>query len=153
MFLYGLLSLDKSLPKRRRLGRADTLAAEPNLDPDGLAGAWRFYDAQVPFVERLVIENAIDAAANGALILNHARATGYLRDGARVIGATVEDRIGGTTPAPRARVTANATGPWPGETRAPVPPGPRPLARRTQGTPLAVPVAPPRSHALFPTSD
>src|SRR5258708_16086437 len=113
MFLYGLLSLDKSLPKRRRLGRADTLAAEPNLDPDGLSGSWRFYDAQVPFVERLVVENAIDAAAHGAFVLNHARATGYVRDadGRRVIGARIHDEIGDRDLEIRARYTVNATGP------------------------------------------
>src|SRR4029079_9235288 len=80
MFLYDLLSLDKSLPKRKRLGRADALAAEPNLDPDGLGGAWRFYDAQVPFVERLVVENAIEAPAHRAPVPNHPPARGSLRD-------------------------------------------------------------------------
>jgi glycerol-3-phosphate dehydrogenase len=48
MQLYDALSLDKTLPKRKWLGREETLAAEPALDPDGLTGAWRFYDAQVP---------------------------------------------------------------------------------------------------------
>jgi len=56
MQLYDALSLDKTLPKRKWLGREETLAAEPALDPDGLTGAWRFYDAQVPLVERLVID-------------------------------------------------------------------------------------------------
>ncbi len=153
MFLYDLLSLDKSLPKRKRLGRAETLAAESNLDPDGLSGAWRFYDAQVPFVERLVVENAIDAAANGAVILNHARATGYLRDGARVIGASVEDRIGGTTLPVRARITVNATGPWLDETLAPLRPGRRPVLRLTKGTHLVVPRATERAHVLFAKRD
>src|SRR5207237_1007551 len=59
MQLYDWLSLDKSLPKRKYLDRAATLAAEPNLKPDGLTGAWRFYDAQVPLVERLVVENVV----------------------------------------------------------------------------------------------
>src|SRR5207237_4335599 len=54
MQLYDWLSLDKTLPKRKYLDGAETLAAEPNLKPDGLTGAWRFYDAQVPLVERLV---------------------------------------------------------------------------------------------------
>lgn len=153
MFLYDLLSLDKSLPKRARLGRADALAAEPNLDPDGLAGAWRFYDAQVPFVERLVIENALDAAAHGALILNHARATGYLRDGARVAGAVVEDRIGGGTLDIRARLTVNATGPWLDETLVPLRPGARPVLRLTKGTHLVVPNATEQAHVLFAKRD
>src|SRR5207237_350664 len=58
MQLYDLLSLDKSLPKRQHLDRSATLAAEPSLEPDGLAGAWRFYDAQVPLVGRLVVEHS-----------------------------------------------------------------------------------------------
>ena len=73
MQLYDALSLDKSLPRREHLDRAATLAAEPSLEPDGLVGAWRFYDAQVPLVERLVVENLVDASERGALVLNHAR--------------------------------------------------------------------------------
>jgi len=153
MLLYDLLSLDKSLPKRKRLGRSETLAAEPNLDPDGLGGAWRFYDAQVPFVERLVVENAADAAAHGALILNHARATGYLRDGSSVVGASVEDRIAGSTFDVRARFTVNATGPWLDGTLAPLRPDSRPLLRLTKGTHLVVSRATEQAHVLFAKRD
>jgi len=149
MFLYDLLSLDKSLPKRRRLGRSEALAAEPNLDPDGLGGAWRFYDAQVPFVERLVVENAVDAAAHGALILNHAVATGYLRDGSSVVGASVQDRIGGSTLEVRARFTVNATGPWLDGTLAPLRPDARPLLRLTKGAHLVVPCTTEHAPVLF----
>ena len=153
MFLYDLLSLDKSLPKRKRLGRAEALAAEPHLDPDGLGGAWRFYDAQVPFVERLVVENAVDAAAHGALILNHARATGYLRDGSAVTGASVRDLIGGSTIEVRARFTVNATGPWLDTTIAPLRQEHRPLLRLTKGTHLVVPRATEQAHVLFAKRD
>lgn len=153
MLLYDLLSLDKSLPKRKRLGRSETLAAEPNLDPDGLGGAWRFYDAQVPFVERLVVENAIDAAAHGALILTHARATAYLRDGSSVTGAAVHDLIGGSTLEIRARFTVNATGPWLDATIAPLRPDGRPLLRLTKGTHLVVPSATEQAHVLFARRD
>jgi glycerol-3-phosphate dehydrogenase len=154
MFLYDLLSLDKSLPKRKRLGRADALAAEPDLDPDGLGGAWRFYDAQVPFVERLVVDNAIDAAAHGALILNHARANGYLRDGRSVVGASVRDLIGGSTLEIRARCTVNATGPWLDRSLAPLrPESARPLLRLTKGSHLVVPRATEHAHVLFAKRD
>ncbi len=154
MFLYDLLSLDKSLPKRKRLDRGETLAAEPHLEPDGLGGAWRFYDAQVPFVERLVVENAVDAAAHGALVLNHARAVGYLRDGSAVTGATVRDEIGGTTLEIRARCTVNATGPWLDQTLVPLrADAPRPLLRLTKGTHLVVPLATEQAHVLFAKRD
>jgi glycerol-3-phosphate dehydrogenase len=153
MFLYDLLSLDKSLPKRKRLDRAEALVAEPNLDPDGLGGAWRFYDAQVPFVERLVVENAVDAAAHGAVILNHARAVGYLREGSAVTGASVRDLIGGSTLEVRARFTVNATGPWLDATIAPLRTAARPLLRLTKGTHLVVPRATEQAHVLFAKRD
>src|SRR5918999_1217430 len=45
--MYGLLSYDKSLPRHSFLSREETLAAEPLLNPRGLQGAARYYDAQV----------------------------------------------------------------------------------------------------------
>src|SRR4029077_18820214 len=120
MQLYDALSLDKSLPRRQHLDRAATLAAEPSLEPSGLQGAWRFYDAQVPLVERLVVENIVDAAAHRALVLQHARANSYLRDRDRVGGALVLDRMAGVELELRARLTVNATGPWLDRTIAPL---------------------------------
>ena len=149
MFLYDLLSLDKSLPRRKWLGRNATLAAEPTLDPDGLAGAWRFYDAQVPFVERLVMENVIDAAEHGALVLNHAEATAFLRDGNRVTGARVRDALTERELDVRARMTVIATGPWLDETLAPVRDHKRPLLRLTKGIHLVTPRATRHAHVLF----
>ena len=103
MQLYDWLSLDKSLPKRKYLDRAATLAAEPNLKPDGLTGAWRFYDAQVPLVERLVVENVVDAAAHGALVLNHAGDPDDVlaTDGRTMVGADMRIvRLDGEVAAP-----------------------------------------------------
>jgi glycerol-3-phosphate dehydrogenase len=153
MQLYDALSLDKSLPKRKWLGRDETLATEPALDPDGLTGAWRFYDAQVPLVERLVIENVVDAADHGALVLNHARATAYLREGDRVAGAVVRDRIAGGDLEVRARVTVNATGPWLDRTIATLRNGAKPLLRLTKGIHLVTPRATQQAHVLFARRD
>ncbi|HET9809656.1 MAG TPA: glycerol-3-phosphate dehydrogenase [Candidatus Limnocylindria bacterium] len=153
MQLYDALSLDKSLPKRKWLDRDETLAAEPALDPDGLQGAWRFYDAQVPLVERLVIENVVDASEHGALVLNHAKALGYLRDGARVTGAVVRDKIAATDLEVRARFTVNATGPWLDRTIASVRPQSKPLLRLTKGIHLVTPPATEKAHVLFAKSD
>jgi glycerol-3-phosphate dehydrogenase len=149
MFLYDLLSLDKSLPRRKWLGRDETLAAEPTLDPDGLAGAWRFYDAQVPYVERLVLENLIDAAEHGALLLNYAEAIGYLREGGRVTGARIRDRATGSEFDARARLTVTATGPWLDRTLAPLRDGKAPLLRLTKGIHLVTPKATRHAHVLF----
>jgi glycerol-3-phosphate dehydrogenase len=153
MQLYDALSLDKSLPKRKWLSRDETLAAEPALDPDGLAGAWRFYDAQVPLVERLVIDNVVDAADHGALVLNHARATSYLREDDRVEGAVVRDGIADADLEVRARLTINATGPWLDRTIAPLRRAARPLLRLTKGIHLVTPRATQQAHVLFAKRD
>jgi glycerol-3-phosphate dehydrogenase len=153
MQLYDFLSLDKSLPKRKWLSREATLAAEPNLHPDGLAGAWRFYDAQVPLVERLVLENVTDAAEHGALVLNHAEAVSYLQEGDTITGAVIRDRITRQDHRVRARFTVNATGPWLDRTLEPLRDGATPLLRLTKGIHLVTPRATEQAHVLFAQQD
>src|SRR5439155_7197845 len=113
MQLYDVLSFDKSLPTRQWLTRTEALNAEPGLNPTDLQGAWQFYDGQVSLVERLVIENALDAASEGAVVATHAPATRFVHDefGA-VCGALVRDELSGREARVRARLTVNATGPW-----------------------------------------
>jgi glycerol-3-phosphate dehydrogenase len=153
MQLYDALSLDKSLPKRQHLDRAATLAAEPTLEPDGLAGAWRFYDAQVPLVERLVVENLVDAAEHGALVLNHARVTDFLRDGDRIAGARVHDAIAERDVEIRARFTVISTGPWLDRTIASLRKHSEPLLRLTKGVHIVTRRAVQQAHVLFAKSD
>jgi glycerol-3-phosphate dehydrogenase len=153
MQLYDLLSLDKSLPRRQHLDRAATLAAEPSLEPDGLAGSWRFYDAQVPLVERLVVENLVDASARDALVLNHARVIDFLRDGDRILGARVRDTLAGRDVEIRARFTVVTTGPWLDRTIAPIRKRSDPLLRLTKGVHIVTRRAVQHAHVLFAKSD
>jgi glycerol-3-phosphate dehydrogenase len=153
MQLYDALSLDKSLPKRQHLDRAATLAAEPTLEPDGLTGAWRFYDAQVPLVERLVVENLVDAADHGAVVLNHARVIDFLREGDGVVGARVRDTVGERNVEIRARITVVATGPWLDRTIAPLRKRSDPLLRLTKGVHIVTRRAVQQAHVLFAKSD
>jgi glycerol-3-phosphate dehydrogenase len=153
MQLYDALSLDKSLPKRQHLDRAATLAAEPTLEPGGLVGAWRFYDAQVPLVERLVIENLVDAAEHGAVVLNHARVIDFLREGGAVVGARVRDNVGDRNVEIRARFTVVATGPWLDRTIAPLRQKSDPLLRLTKGVHIVTRRAVQQAHVLFAKSD
>ena len=153
MQLYDALSLDKSLPRRQHLDRAGTLAAEPTLEPDGLTGAWRFYDAQVPLVERLVIDNLVDAADHGAVMLNHARLLDFLREGDRIVGARVRDTRADRTLEIRARFTVVATGPWLDRTIATLRQRSDPLLRLTKGVHLVTRGAVKQAHVLFAKSD
>ena len=153
MQLYDLLSLDKSLPRRQHLDRAATLVAEPSLEPDGLEGAWRFYDAQVPLVERLVVENLVDAASHGASVLNHAGVVDFVRESDRVAGVRVHDAIAGRDVEIRARFTVVATGPWLDRTIAPLRKQPEALLRLTKGVHIVTRRAVEQAHVLFAKSD
>lgn len=137
MILYDLLSRRTTKLRRRWIARDQLLALEPGLAADGLRGAWRFYDAQCELVERLVVENVLDAKAHGAAVLTHARVARWLREDAAVVGAEVADRISGRTLRITARQTIDATGAW----LDGIGPHDRPLLRLTKGVHLVTPAA------------
>jgi glycerol-3-phosphate dehydrogenase len=154
MQLYDALSYDKSLPTRQWLNRRQLLRVEPGINPAGLQGAWQFYDGQVSFVERLVVENALDAALHGASVLTYAPAVEFLRDElGGVTGARVRDRLSGQIVDVRARLTVNATGPWLDLTTAGIRRGRRPLLRLTKGVHIVTPSATRKAHVLFAQRD
>ncbi len=154
MQLYDALSFDKSLPTRQWLNRRQVVRAEPGLNPVELQGAWQFYDGQVSLVERLVIENALDAAAEGAVVVTHAPMTRFVHDefGA-IVGAIVRDGLSGRELRVRARLTVNATGPWLDLTTVGLRRGRRPLLRLTKGVHVVVPSVSRHAHVLFARSD
>lgn len=106
MIAYDLLSWGKSLPRHRMLSRAETLSQSPGLNPDGLLGSAQYFDAQIEFAERLVVENALDARVHGAEVVTYAPVTKLTPDGG------VEFVSDGKTHFARARVIVNAAGPW-----------------------------------------
>jgi glycerol-3-phosphate dehydrogenase len=112
MTLYDLLSFDKSLERHHMLSRDEVLAREPGLNPDRLKGAARYWDAQVRYVERLALENALSARRHGAVVATYARVDGFLQDGNAVRGVRFTDVRAGTGHSVQAAVTVNAGGPW-----------------------------------------
>lgn len=110
MWLYDLLSFDKSLPRHRMLRRDDLLATLPALRTDGLLSGAAYFDAQVAYPERLVLENLLDAAAHGARVETRAPVERLRVTNGRIEG--VEWRRDGRTALARARVVVNAAGPW-----------------------------------------
>jgi glycerol-3-phosphate dehydrogenase len=75
MIVYDLLSFKKSLPRHRMLSRRQTLEQLPGLNPEGLVGSALYYDAQVEFAERLVLENVLAASEYGAEVHTYAPVT------------------------------------------------------------------------------
>ena len=120
VWLYEALCLFRTPTNKlhETFGPRRAAELEPGLKRDGLRGAVIYSDAQTDDA-RLTLENVLDARANGAVVLNHARAGALLRgEGDRVTGVTIHDVLGGGSVDVRARVVVNATGPWSDEVRA-----------------------------------
>ena len=109
----------------------------PGVSQEKLVGGFRFFDAQTDDA-RMVLRVLQEAVRAGGTALNYARVEGLLRDRAgHVIGAQVQDMLGGRTAEVRAGLVINATGAWADELRAHV--GQRPRLRQLRG-----------SHLIFP---
>jgi glycerol-3-phosphate dehydrogenase len=138
MLAYDLLSFDKSLAPHRMLSAAEALSLSPGLRAEGLKGAALYWDAQVEYAERLVVENALSAREHGALVLTYARVERLMIEGGAVRGVEFKDLIGGGTHAARAHVVVNAAGPWVDEVLAGVVRTPEKLIGGTKGSHLVV---------------
>ncbi len=99
-----------SMPRPRLLSNTVVHGLAPSLDTTGWKGAVQFYDAQINDA-RHTVAVLRTAAAHGAAVANGVQLTGLLRDGDRVVGASVATDEGDTFDI-RARVVVSATGVW-----------------------------------------
>jgi glycerol-3-phosphate dehydrogenase len=136
LVLYDWLSFGRSLPGHRRLSRAELLERLPGLASEGLVGGAFYYDAQVTFPERLVIENVVAAVEHGARAMSYARVTAITRAAGAVTGVEWLDRHGARGAA-AARFVVNAAGPWVDSVLGMIGDG-RPLIGGTKGSHLVV---------------
>ena len=89
--------------------RFDSVASKkfPHLRADGVNAALRYFDCQVRYPERLVMELWNDAAAGGARLDKGHRVETLLRHEGRVVGAELDDGR-----CVYGQVVINATGHW-----------------------------------------
>jgi glycerol-3-phosphate dehydrogenase len=114
LMLYDWLSFGRSLPGHRMLSRRALLERLPGLAAEGLMGGAFYFDAQVTFPERLVLENVLDSVERGARAMSYTRVTRIRTEaggGGGVEGVDWIDRHGhgGGAAAP---LVVNAAGPW-----------------------------------------
>ncbi len=109
---YDLLSFRKLLPNHDMLSRDETLGEEPGLNPDGLRGMGRYFDAQVSYAERLVLENVLDAEGRGAFVANYSAVTGIRDRDGQVSEVVYRDGPDGPERRIETRAVINAAGPW-----------------------------------------
>ena len=112
MFAYDLLSFDKSLKRHRMLSREEIIKRAPGLKSAGLRGAGLYYDAQIEYAERLVLENALSAFQHGATIQTYARVDNFIVEDSSVLGVEFTDLLGGSAGSARAPLIVNVAGPW-----------------------------------------
>ena len=112
MIVYDLLSVGKTVPAHDMLSRDEAIEAEPGLAKEGLRGEARYYDAQVAFAERLVLENLLTARSAGAEIHTYNTVTRINIAHGAVSTLEITDKISGEQRTISASVVVNAAGPW-----------------------------------------
>jgi glycerol-3-phosphate dehydrogenase len=110
--LYDALSFDSSLPSHRTLRAADARALDTALGATSVRGGAAYYDARVDLPERLALENALDAGARGASVVNYGEVISTLVTDGVAHGVRVRDVLNGDECDISARVVVNATGAW-----------------------------------------
>lgn len=112
MIAYDLLSIGKTVPGHKMLTRDAMIRTEPGLEPAGLRGAACYYDAQVIFAERLVLENLLGARAAGADIRLYGKVTRINVEDKAVKSVVFVNAHTGSEERVEARTVVNAAGPW-----------------------------------------
>jgi glycerol-3-phosphate dehydrogenase len=140
LWIYDSLALFRAprLHKTFR-GTKAALGLEPQLRPEGLRGALEYYDCATDDA-RLVLENAIDAQNLGAEMHTYTEVLRFVRDGNRIKGVHVRDRLTGKEWSVLSRAVILAAGAWTDEMirRFEIPMD-RPLLRRTKGVHIVLP--------------
>ncbi len=117
MWLYDLLSPNKSLKPYQQVSEEQIPALELGIRNTDLEGAVYYYDGQVPLVERLVLENILTAEAKGAICLNHCEVTevicSKIHGRYHAQGVKFKDILNGRRPfTVYGKNIINLTGPW-----------------------------------------
>lgn len=111
LWLYDLLAGKKNIGPHRWVDKEGTLAICPQLNSQGLRGAFLYYDCLTDD-SRLVIEVIKAAASHGAFIASYSAVRKLEKSGNRVSGVEIEDLIGRERFSIKSRIVVNATGVW-----------------------------------------
>lgn len=111
MIAYELLAWGKSLPRYRMQSVEETRRRLPGLKVEELVGSAVYFDAQVEFAERLVVENVLGAIEHGATVRTYTTVTKLLAEETGIKGVQLVTRSDQTDCA-RGKVVVNAAGPW-----------------------------------------
>lgn len=132
--LAGRLGLEPS----RFLSKEEVIELLPTIETEHLTGGVIYHDGQFDDA-RLAINLAQTAAGHGAVLLNHARCDGLIKDRGHIAGITATDLESGGSLEIRARCVINATGVFADELRAKDEPSAPAMLSPSQGIHLVLP--------------
>ena len=137
MIAYDLLSWRKAIPRHQMLSAAGIRESEPGVASEGLRAAACYYDAQVTYAERLVLENLLAAKSAGAEIRTHSEVIRIDVERGEVVAVTYRHPSGEEVRVP-VRLVVNAAGPWVDEVLDVIPTSTRRLIGGTKGSHIIV---------------
>jgi glycerol-3-phosphate dehydrogenase len=135
--LYDMLAGRLGFGPSRRLGRDETLAHIPTLEPQGLRGGVSYQDGQFDDA-RLAVALAQTLADHGGTAINYMPVTGLIKDGGLVRGVLARDAEAGSEHEIRAKAVINATGVFADGLRQTDDPASPPLVVPSQGVHLVL---------------
>lgn len=114
--MYDALAGQLGLEPSRWLTREEIIEQLPTLETEGLDGGIVYHDGQFDDA-RLAIHLARTAANHGAILLNHTRCRGLMKENGHIIGLKAECVETGKQHEIRAKCVINATGVFVDEVR------------------------------------
>lgn len=111
LILYDTMGGAGAVPRHRHITLGTIAKLAPDINTTKIAGGATFYDVQMDD-SRHTAELVRTAAAEGADVASALKVIGLLKEGPRVVGATVKDLETGRTFDIKARHVVNATGVW-----------------------------------------
>jgi glycerol-3-phosphate dehydrogenase len=109
--LYDQLAGSHRIARHQTLSTAQAAQLEPELKREGLTAAAIFWDGRV-HSGRFVVENVLDAIANGALAANYVKAESWAREADGLWRVQCVDVLSGGGFELRARKLVDARGAW-----------------------------------------
>jgi len=135
--LYDALAGRLNLARSRSLGREETIAAIPNVEPRDLLGGIVYHDGQFDDA-RMATTLARTASDRGAAVANGVEVVALEKENGHLVGARVRDRETGREWPVRAQVVVNATGIFADAVRILDEPQAPPLVEPAQGVHLVL---------------
>jgi glycerol-3-phosphate dehydrogenase len=110
LFLYDLLAGSATIERHRALNDRELHSFDPSLRSESFQSGAIFYDARVASA-RLVLENVVEAAANGVCAANYVELIDRRREG-ETWNVRLRDTIAGVEFTAQTRTIIDATGAW-----------------------------------------